>query len=101
MATSEKPSKEKKDTSKVHKLSLKGSAKLVAEFVRFARSISRFVELCSSGNGNHRARKKMMKKGTKLTRQIELSSSNIPSTRSFTSAASIRQKTSLSSRSMG
>lgn len=33
MATSEKPSKEKKDTSKVHKLSLKGSAKLVAEFV--------------------------------------------------------------------
>lgn len=34
MATSQKPSKEKKDTSKVHKLSLKGSAKLVAEFVR-------------------------------------------------------------------
>lgn len=34
MATSEKPTKEKKDTSKVHKLSLKGSAKLVAEFVR-------------------------------------------------------------------
>lgn len=35
MATSDKPTKEKKDTSKVHKLSLKGSAKLVAEFVRF------------------------------------------------------------------
>lgn len=33
MATSEKPSSSKKDTSKVHKLSLKGSAKLVAEFV--------------------------------------------------------------------
>lgn len=38
MATSDKPSKEKKDTSKVHKLSLKGSAKLVAEFVRFLPS---------------------------------------------------------------
>lgn len=34
MATSEKPSKKDKDTSKVHKLSLKGSARLVAEFVR-------------------------------------------------------------------
>lgn len=34
MATLVKPTKEKKDTSKVHKLSLKGSAKLVAEFVR-------------------------------------------------------------------
>lgn len=45
MATSEKPSKEKKDTSKVHKLSLKGSAKLVAEFVRFARSVSCLVLL--------------------------------------------------------
>lgn len=33
MATSEKPSKREKDTSKVHKLSLKGSARLVAEFV--------------------------------------------------------------------
>lgn len=33
MATSEKPSKKEKDTSKVHKLSLKGSARLVAEFV--------------------------------------------------------------------
>lgn len=38
MATTEKPSKEKKDTSKVHKLSLKGSAKLVAEFVRLSPS---------------------------------------------------------------
>lgn len=36
MATADKPSgsKKDKDTSKVHKLSLKGSAKLVAEFVR-------------------------------------------------------------------
>lgn len=37
MATSDKPtssSKKEKDTGKVHKLSLKGSAKLVAEFVR-------------------------------------------------------------------
>lgn len=33
MATSEKPSRKEKDTSKVHKLSLKGSARLVAEFV--------------------------------------------------------------------
>lgn len=34
MATSEKPSKKERDPSKVHKLSLKGSARLVAEFVR-------------------------------------------------------------------
>ncbi|KAF3760890.1 putative mitotic spindle checkpoint protein [Cryphonectria parasitica EP155] len=36
MATSEKPSREKKDTSKVHKLSLRGSAKLVAEFFQYS-----------------------------------------------------------------
>ncbi|PSR90296.1 DNA-binding protein [Coniella lustricola] len=36
MATSEKASREKKDTSKVHKLSLKGSAKLVAEFFQYS-----------------------------------------------------------------
>ena len=38
MATSEKPSKKERDPSKVHKLSLKGSARLVAEFVRSALS---------------------------------------------------------------
>ncbi|KAK7746250.1 Mitotic spindle checkpoint component mad2 [Cytospora paraplurivora] len=36
MATSEKPSKKDKDTSKVHKLSLKGSARLVAEFFQYS-----------------------------------------------------------------
>ncbi|KAL1852769.1 Mitotic spindle checkpoint component mad2 [Diaporthe australafricana] len=36
MATSEKPSKKEKDTSKVHKLSLKGSARLVAEFFQYS-----------------------------------------------------------------
>jgi mitotic spindle assembly checkpoint protein MAD2 len=35
---SDKPTKDKeKDKSKVHKLSLKGSSRLVAEFVRFPR----------------------------------------------------------------
>ncbi|KAK2615533.1 hypothetical protein N8I77_002280 [Diaporthe amygdali] len=36
MATSEKPSKKEKDPSKVHKLSLKGSARLVAEFFQYS-----------------------------------------------------------------
>lgn len=52
MATSEKPSKEKKDTSKVHKLSLKGSAKLVAEFVRVSLAHTFFLPCacCSTSN---------------------------------------------------
>ncbi|POS79453.1 mitotic spindle checkpoint component mad2 [Diaporthe helianthi] len=36
MATSEKPSKKERDPSKVHKLSLKGSARLVAEFFQYS-----------------------------------------------------------------
>ncbi|KAI3399614.1 hypothetical protein diail_6255 [Diaporthe ilicicola] len=41
MATSEKPGKKEKDSSKVHKLSLKGSARLVAEFVSSVLSTPR------------------------------------------------------------
>lgn len=42
---SEKPTKDK-DKSKVHKLSLKGSARLVAEFVRCSCSLT--ISRCST-----------------------------------------------------
>lgn len=98
MATSAKPSKEKKDTSKVHKLSLKGSAKLVAEFVRVVPS-SVLLHLSLSPfrqqKSNDRAPTHFPRPSSMLTKIFPPPRSfSTRFTRSSTSAACTRPRTS-------
>lgn len=100
MATSEKPSKKERDPSKVHKLSLKGSARLVAEFVRLILSPPVPVEGASQPVAAHCAQAQKSHAWDQLTdSRVAAHSSNTQSIPSSTSAASTRLRTSPSSRS--